>query len=161
MQGLSTERYFNVRCYGCMKVRHHLGVAAAPPTWPCPSRPARPVVRHGYAPVPNAYLPPSPRMPSPWVKRWCKRPMQPWALQRWVAAMWRRRYPAWLAPHPQPQPEPMHTNGYQYCKRLVPSTYVPYRSTAGVGQYGRKKEESAGRWRGCRTLQYPPNLLGP
>lgn len=55
----------------------------------------------------------------------------------------------------------MQTNGYHSCERLVPSMYVPYRSTAGVGVYGRKGEESAGRWRGCRTMQYPPNFIGP
>lgn len=84
--------------------------------------------------------------------------MQPWTLQRWVAAMWWRRYPAGLTPPAQPQPEPMHADGYQYWKRWVPSKYVPYCSTTGVGQYGRKGEESGERWRGRQYPAVPPNL---
>ena len=79
-------------------------------------------------------------------------------VQRWVAAMWWRRYPAGLTPPAQPQPEPMHADGYQYWKRWVPSKYVPYCSTTGVGQYGRKGEESGERWRGRQYPAVPPNL---
>jgi hypothetical protein len=81
--------------------------------------------------------------------------MQPWALQHWVAAKWRRRYPPGLTALAQPQPEPMHTNGCQYWKRWVPSKYVPYCNTTGVRQYGRKGEEPGERWRAGSTLQYP------
>ena len=155
------DPYFPEWCYGCRKVWHHLHVAAAPPTNPCPSVPARGGGQHGYTSVPNAYLPHSPHMPLSWVERWCKRPMQPWALQRWGAAVRRPTVPCRADPQAQLQPGPMQTNGYQYCKRLVPSTYVPYCSTAGVGQYGRKGEESAGRWRGRQYPAVPPNLRAP
>ena len=48
----------------------------------------------------------------------------------------------------------MQTIGCQYRKPLVPSMYVPYCSTAGVGQYGGKGKNAPDGGGAGSTMQY-------